>query len=772
MHTRRVSASSLCILTTLITLTSLRTVAAATTASTATLEEVVVTAQKREDTLQKTGLSIAAISGDTINQQGRNEVTDVLKDVVGLTMTNSPLGNFTFNIRGISSGGSLPPQDADPSAAVNVDGVYASQLVGGPSQLGFYDVARVEVLRGPQGTLYGRNAESGAVNVLTGNPGKEFAANGTLEFGSYSLLRAAGMVNTQINDSWAIRAAFSNINRAGYFTSGGGANVSSSGRVKLQFDNGGAFRLLTGFEYTKVGGTVGVGGMGAGIAAWGLGDPPTDPYDDITKNGGLTGTRPGSFQDNRTEKTWAQLDVDSGVGTLTVVPAHIHVRNTYSVNALFTTGTGAATVRFPGAYIATPYVASGNEDTVEARMVSKPGSRLQWILGGFYLKADNTSVTTNFGGSALSNSRLIVNAKSTAFFGQATYSRAVTTRLIAGLRTTNDKKDFFNSNPGSAGLPPGTPGSGGGSWSRTDYKIGIEHDLSPTSLLYADVATGYRPGSLQTGSASQIGGPGGVLIPNPNLVTKPEYLTAFEIGSKNQFLDNRLRVNADAYYYDYKDRQYTYFTTQAVLGVPCPNGQLPLQFGPDIVCLIELNANKVRMIGAEIETQWLVTPDDELSIAASLLDAKGAAPQIVLLANPNPPPSTPREFQVDINGKTMPNSPKLQLNFSYDHVFHTAAGRFTPRIDVRYQAKTYLQDFRYLLDVINTSLGYREGDKYIQEATTLYDYSLNFASNSDKWSINAYAKNAGNKIYKTITDGSVTTVGTPRTYGVVLSMRY
>jgi iron complex outermembrane recepter protein len=752
------------LVTALSAFAALPAMAASTAAASTTLEEVVVTAQKREDTLQKTALSITAIAGATINQQGRNDVTDVLKDVVGVTLTNSPLGNYNVNIRGVSSGG-LPPLDADPAASINVDGVYASPQVGGPSQLTFFDVARVEVLRGPQGTLYGRNAESGAVNVLTGNPGKEFDANGTIEFGNYSMLRVAGMVNTPLSDAWAVRGAFTSINRDGFFTSGGGANVGSAGRVKLQYDNNGPVKLLLGLEYTKVGGTVGVGGMGAGIAAWGLGDPPSDPYDDITKNGGLSGSIPGTFQANRIEKTWAQLDWKTGIGTLTVVPSHIHVRNTYTVNALFTTGTGAATVRYPGVYIATPFVGSGRQDSVEARMVSDPGSKLQWVVGAFYLKADSISVTTAFMGSALSNNTVIVNAKSTAAFGQATYSLSDKLRLIGGVRTTKDDKDFFSSNPSNANLPAGSPGSGAGSWNRFDYKLGVERDLSPSSLLYATLATGYRPGSLTTGSAAIVRNAALQFVPNSNVVTKPEKLTALEIGSKNQFRNDTVRVNGDVFYYDYKDRQYTYFTTAALPGSNCPNGVAASNFGPDWVCLIEYNANKVRMIGAELETQWLVTPDDQFSLGIALLDAKGAESQDII--NSNPIAGQP-ELHYDINGKTMPNAPKVEATFSYNHVFHTSVGRFTPQVDARYQSVNYLQAFQYLIRNLNPA-GYPEGDKYIQKAHTVYDLSIDYLSMNEKWSVNAYMKNAGNDIYKTITDGSVTTVGTPKTYGVVLS---
>lgn len=724
-------------------------------ADTVALEEITITAEKRADNIQKTAISVTAVSGEDINQQGRNDITDVLKDVPGVTLNNSPGGNFQVNIRGIAGGG-LPGFDGDPGASLNIDGSYNSPLVGGPSQVSFFDVERVEVLRGPQGTLYGRNAESGAINVISGNPGKQYAASGTLEAGNYNLIRAAGMVNAPLNDNWAVRAAFTTINRDGYFTSGGQSAVASGGRVKLQFDAGGALRVLLGSEYTKVGGTVGVGGMGNGIPAWGLGDPPADPYDDITKNGGVSGSIPGTSQNNRTLKLWSQVDWDTGIGTFTVLPAHVKALTSNFVYAFPMGGT-------PGVYSQRPSNGAGWQDTVEARLASASSSPLKWIAGAFYMKAKNdTSATAN------SVTRLIVNAQSHAIFGQATLSATDTFRVTAGVRETWDKKDYWSSNPTNSGL--GVPGGGAGDWKRFDWKVGVEKDLSDSSMLFANVSTGYRPGSITTGSASMVAGPGGVPVPNSNLFTKPEKLLAFEIGSKNQFFNDRLRVNADAYYYDYKDRQYTYFTTTAVLTVPCPNGQMPLQFGADVVCLIELNANKVRMIGAEIETQWLVTANDEVSVGLAFLDAKAAESQIVQLANPLPLPAQPREFNVDIKDKTMPNSPKLQVNVAYQHAFNVFGGQLTPRADARYTSKKYLQAFQYLTDVINTA-GYREGDKYVQKGYTVYDLSLGYTSGDGKWNLNAYIKNAGSAVYKTITDGTTTTVGTPKTVGAVLSVK-
>ncbi|HTP39545.1 MAG TPA: TonB-dependent receptor [Steroidobacteraceae bacterium] len=703
------------------------------------LEEIVVTAEKVENTAQKTAISITAISGEDIDKQGRNDINDVLKDVPGVTLTNAAGGQANINIRGISSG-ALPNTDADPAASLNVDGSYASSLTGGASAISFFDVSRVEVLRGPQGTLYGRNAEAGAVNILTNNPTHQYDAGGSLEFGNYALVRGSGFVNIPLGDAWALRGAFTNINRRGYYTSGGDDAVASAGRVKLRYDNGQPVTFLVGAEYVKQGGTIGVGGMGGGVPAWGLGNYAGDPWDDVTKDGGLTGDVPGSSQDNYSLKLWSQLDWETGIGTFTVLPAQTHAYNSSISYAVPMGGTA-------GTYAPSPADGFANQTSVEARLVAPSTATLKYVVGAFYSKADSSATSSTFGLNTTT-----VDQKSKAVFGQATYSFTDTFRLIAGVRDTWDSKGFTATASPLSGLSG--PASGDASWSRIDWKAGIESDLSANSLLYATLATGYRPGAINAGSSATVAGPTGP-VANTALFTKPEELTSLEVGSKNQFLDNRVRVNGDVYYYDYKNRQYTNFNTNAPAGVPCPNGQLPLQFGPDSVCLTELNAAKVRMIGAEFETQWLFTSADTVGLTGAYLDAKADAPQDTILANGT---------TVDINGDTMPNSPKLQINGNYQHAFGLAGGRLTPRVDVRYTSKQYLGAFDYLQPGA-------AGLVYVVEAHTQYDLSLGFNSSDDKWNLNGYVKNVGNKAVKDGTDGNYTQVAAPRTFGVVLSLK-
>jgi outer membrane receptor protein involved in Fe transport len=181
----------------------------------------------------------------------------------------------------------------------------------------------------------------------------------------------------------------------------------------------------------------------------------------------------------------------------------------------------------------------GLQDTIEARLASAADSRLKWIVGAFYLKASNSTYSTVNGVSTV-----FVDAKSSAVFGQLTWPVSDSFRLVGGLRSTSDKKSFTSTNANLSGFQPPYPGSGGGSWSRVDYKAGLEFDLSPRSMLYATIATGYRPGSIQTGSSALINAQLGLGLPratgadltalqlyryanpipvaNKNLVTNPE----------------------------------------------------------------------------------------------------------------------------------------------------------------------------------------------------------------------------------------------------------
>lgn len=182
---------------------NVRNVAAESTHG-AALEEVIVTAQRREESLQKTPISITAISGADLLAREVTSIDSALRDVPGVVIQGNANGGGVY-IRGIGSG-----QDSaigGPAVNLNFDGIYQQQPELPMASI--YDLERVEVLRGPQGTLYGRNATAGSINIITANPQDHFEAAGTVGLGNYNLLHTEGMVNVPLNDAIAVRAAMS-----------------------------------------------------------------------------------------------------------------------------------------------------------------------------------------------------------------------------------------------------------------------------------------------------------------------------------------------------------------------------------------------------------------------------------------------------------------------------------------------------------------------------------------------------------------------------------
>lgn len=714
------------------------------------LEEVIVTAEKVSDTEQRTAISMQVVTGAQIAQQGLNNVQDVLKAVPGVVVRNTAQG-AVIDIRGISSG-VLANNDSDPAVGISLDGVYAPPIGGVASQTTYYDVKNIEVLRGPQGTLYGASAEAGVLLVETNDPtiGK-YDATALIEAGNYDLIHVSGAVNLPLNDVLAFRFAGNSVHSNGYYTSGFDDNVSTAGRAKLLYQPTDSLRVLLGADYSLNKGEGPIGGRNEGVPAWANGDAPAHPYDDLA----LGIITPYNAQNVPTLRTWLKVDWTTPIGTLTLLPSHI-----YSPGTSYATydNSGSAATAGPTECASTGCVVDYNNNTTtqtsgEVRLASLASSPVKWLVGAYDANIKSTNYGDTFGTSALSNWEV-----DEAVYGQATVPVVTGTRLVGGLRYGSSKRSFFNTAPFFSGLA--VPGSGSKTYDRVDWKAGLEQDITPDSMAYLTVATGYRPGSLQESTSSTIKLANGSNGANNSIYTNPEELLSYELGIKNEFLNHTLRVNADVYYYDYKNRQYTAFF---LTNVPeCPNGQAAAAnpfgggYGP---CLQEGNANKSRSIGAEVESVWAATKNDQLGLNLAYLNAKANADQIVYLGN---------NTTANINGDTMPDSPAWQITGSYQHAFEIGGdgAKLTPHVDVRYTSTNYLNGFDYLQTV---AVNGTNGALFVQPSYVEVDANLMYTSSDGKWTVNGYMKNANNVVVKNQTDGTTTTAAAPRTFGAVVN---
>jgi iron complex outermembrane receptor protein len=644
------------------------------------LEEVTVTAEKREASLQKTAMSMAAVTGENIREQGLISVEDVLKDVPNVVIQGAAKG-FAIAIRGLGS--DLPPGIGESSVSTNFDGVYNYRSEAGT--LGFYDLARVEVLRGPQGTLYGRNATGGVVNVISNAPNiGEFEGYGTVEIGNYSMLRTEGAVNVPVNDDAAARMAFVSVNRDGFFSNGMGDAVGSSAKTRVRYNPSEDVDMTVSGEFTKI------GGKAVGFSTY---------SDFISGNPYYSSLSENLSQNYQSYKLSANVEFAAGPGVVTFIPSYQHAEGTHWSDR----GTYLEKLLDP---------ADAVQYSAELRYGSGPDADIKWVGGLYYYDLQNDSQ----GG----NNPLLTSDMTTSYaaFGQVTVPLTDSLRAILGLRAAYDEKSYDNPNK--------TPCEGENNWTAFDWKAGLEADLADGILGYLTLASGHRPGGFNTmGEGDKF---------------EPEALTSAEIGIKSRFMNQRIQVNANAFYYDYKDFQVMDF-------------YVDMTTAPFFFAILE-NVGDVTNFGGELETELLLTRNTVANFAVTYLKSEFQDDYILHGGSADPPGTIE-----NMKGKSLPHAPELTLKGSLEHSFVFADGdSLIPKIDVRWTDDQYVAPF--------------PGEAQFQEAHAIYDVSLRYSPADKNWSVNAYMKNAGDEVVKTAAFGDSIMVNNPRLYGVVFSAKF
>jgi iron complex outermembrane receptor protein len=680
------------------------------------LEEVVVTAQKREESLQKTALQVTAVSGDELQRAGITDAQGLTDVVPGLEVGN--LGSTTtFTIRGVTT--NTDPNLGDSPTAFHIDGVYQGRPAAASGL--FYDVNRVEVLSGPQGTLYGKDSTGGTVNVVTNKP--NFAGvSGQIQedVGSYYRYRTEGMLNVPVNDEWAFRVAFQTQRHKGYLATGYDDADDVAGRVHLLWHPSANFQALLTQDYFHQ------GGIGNGQVP--LAELPGDNWGSDPWSANLNLTQLGltevGFQgktNNVSNQTSLELDWDLGAAKLTSVSAyhHLHLDATAFLN-------GTASLQQE----------TDSEISQELRLASPQGSKTKWVLGAYYHREHQTNNLYFYdqAGPGVDSDQIFptIDTPTYALFAQATYPVSPRWRVTAGIRGHSDGKTIQGtinqvnyavvSQPGdpllvdrttlaAAGCPPpsfaicpqASPNGSVTARSAT-WRLGTDFDLTDKSLLYFNVSTGYKQGGLDAAQP-------------PNNIYLPENITAYEIGSKNRFLNDRLQLNVDVYWYQYKNYQ-----VDQLEFFPGASG---LVFGDFIS-----NAASATHKGVEIETTALLTRHDQLSLNVAYLNAVFDTFLFPQSANPgNPSPIVSFE---DLSGYSEFNAPRLTGTLSYQHTWELPHNA---------QLSTYL---------LTHAESYHWGSPDHQPDSRQAGYSrtqfvLQYSSAGGKYTAQAYVRNLENR---------------------------
>lgn len=757
---RHLGSAGLLVLSTSLTTSVLAQATAAPPAAAASagasrvqsLDAVVITAQKTPEVVLKAPIALTAISGEDLKAAGISNAID-LGDSLPNVWISQDTGKAQIAIRGVTN--SDMTEKGDGSTAFHLDGAYLSRP---ETQLGgFYDVERVEVLRGPQGTLYGRNATAGAMNVITNKPQARFGAKIGLELGNYNSVRADGMVNAPINDVLSLRAAVSSYRRDTYLNQGPNTSTelehpdNYAARLHLLAKFSKDTNLLLTVERQHTGG---VGPTPVPITNFFTGTPAGNlPFSPAGRgNNYLNPVYVDRGSDAQRTTSWEFATVwrpGSALAGQAIVPKFDQDVNMF--RSEFKTSLGAGVdltyqlahlsmdneVINLGTFFGFPFVGrslgDGKGTSHELRLSRSEGG-LRWVAGAYKFDEEanrdtiyNTYVTLPNGAPLTVNVpyKPKVENHTKAVFGQATWTVEPATRLTLGLRYTRDEK---------SGIDPlgGTPAATGQtssakaydkrvSFSNGSYRLGVDHDLGEDVMVFSTLSTGYKAGGFNDSPSS------------PDY--KPEKLRSIELGIKGRFFSNQLQLSASVFDYDYRDLQ---------LGsIECPDGT-PASCGA-----IQTNAAKAAIRGVELEGWLNVLTEGRLNFGLALTDAKFKNYKVV-----DRPASNPN-LVVDWSGQRLDKAPPVTVNLGYSHAFPLSDGAdITLNVGTRYSGKY----------TISTSD--ENGIRYEQPAYRKSDLSVTYTEPKGKWTLQAFVKN----IEDTITIGARVpgsfSVSDPRTYGV------
>jgi len=555
------------------------------------LEEVVVTARKREQNLQDVGISVTAFSGDQITALGYSNIVDISAQVPGVDFLSPHQTNAAISIRGVSQNDFA--DHLEPPVALYVDEAYVPYPGAAVSQI--FDVERVEILRGPQGTLFGRNATGGLVHILSRQPGDILEGFVQVDAGEYNLLNVEGAIGGPITDQVRGRFSFVSNNQDGWFKNRiekdlGNANNYAT-RLQFVFDTSDRTQvslklyasrnkdeLGTAYDFTPA--VLNSEGLGREVGADEIATWPN-----IVLGGGITAPCAGCDING-----YSEPDNNPYTGSLEHRGGfdREHSGATVKITADFSAFqfTSISDYQmldkdFSGDIDASPFpffvFNTGQESSHFAQELRLDGSndRLSWIGGLYYLDIDseyNSSVNFDLSpyigipaGSVIGQGagEWDQDVRSLAVFGSLEYSFTSTLSGIFGARYTNDKKDhdyILDDTTLGGGVfrfnPQTHPNKASPTFDNVSIRAQLDWKVTPDALLYFSYNRGHKAGNF---AAPVFGVPVDPVFREtilPNILPHDEeVLSAFEIGAKTEWLDGRARFNTSIYYYDYKDYQ-------------------------------------------------------------------------------------------------------------------------------------------------------------------------------------------------------------------------
>ncbi len=738
------------------------------------LEEVTVTAQRREENLQTTPISISAVSAETIEKNRLFTMFDLANNTPSFSLTaNTPL-DLEMNIRGVTNT-RLDSPTADPSVGLFVDDIYIGRTGG--MNVDFYDIERIEIIRGPQGVLLGKNVVGGALSVFSKRPEFEKSGGAMVSLGNYGSVLVNGHLTGALSDTVAGRFSFQSRTHDGYgydlLNDRELDNLNSRqfrGQLLYQpKDSNFNARWIVDYNDDS----------SNGITVVSVADPHGPnirPWSTLRAFMGLTDPRvstPERSQYAGDDFFHTQLLDRKGGGTMLNMEWALH-------GSVLTSITGYRSVKTKQLYDQTgggPDVfdelysfadfaafAAGRdiglgaillfsepvrEDadikqfSQEIRLTSDTDSKWDWIVGAYY-KHDEIDKLDRFFGESITGALPTLSGEShwdnrgkmdsIAGFAQIGYQFNDVWKLTVGGRyTKDDKKGHIDGMEVATGdrftpadLAPLTPlqrpfsTDYGDNWKEFTPQGILEFQPSEAWYWYGSISTGFKGGGYEDTPANEIAA---------NIPFDPEKVTNYEVGFKATLMDGRMRLNATVFYMDYKDLQVQ-------------------QTNEDCLCNITDNASDAEIKGLEVELDWAVANGLVLNLSGSMLDHK----YINFLENSG----------VDSSGNKLQRTPDNQLSAGFDWTFGSGAVADSLMLSMNY----YWQD----------KLFWQPSNMNWEDSYGLWNARVSYAPPTSAWAVSAWVKNGSDKLYRTniipFFGEEVGQYAAPRTYGVDLRISF
>ena len=672
----------------------------------AQLVEIVVTAERRETRLQDTPIAVSAISGDTIQSERLVNLNDIAARIPSITFDQVNRSESFISIRGTTIGNDAA--GIDQGVSVFIDDVPTTGF--GDDSPDLYDLQSVEVLRGPQGTLFGRNVTGGAVLIRTLPPSFEAAGRGTITYGSNNLMEVQGYATGPlVPDTLAGKLAVNVRRRDDYLTNitlhdkTYGDNLDSI-RGQLLWNLTPDFKVLLGADYLD--------DTSPAKTQWLIGNFQPSLFPTLSYSPDATNQGSDARMDKKVGGLLMRLEGNLPFATLTSVTGYRNVDESVHFS---TTGDPFNSV------ISDP-ITRDDQISEELRLISPSKQRLTWVGGVFLLKAHRSYLQTiaydaqpgtrvnvlahfvpglaRFLSPYVSHANQHITLDSEAAYGEATFAIIDTLKLTAGGRYSNETKtghtELFDT---SVQNPNISTGKYSKTWGAFTPKISLSYEPLPSFLVYASATNGFESGGYDANGTTKA---------ELASAYNPEHVWSYETGVKTTLFDKRMHLNLAGYDAEYKDLQTR-------------------NFDPISGLTIAGNAAQATVRGAELEADALLANWLTLGLSYSYTNAKYGR---YLQINPAGPPA-------DYSGHTIPFTPHNALNVNAEARFGAPFGSGHVRVggDITYRSTIRFDDANSAPDFVVHRSAYKG----------LLNLHAIWSSQGDRTEVTVWAKNLNDK---------------------------